>query len=52
MTPELEQKLAKGTWTLGGCCIEPLEALGRCTACGTDIHHERDRELFSEDAQT
>ena len=43
MTPELEEKLARGTWTLGGCCMEIPAAMWRCTACGADIYHERDR---------
>jgi hypothetical protein len=43
MTPELEAKLIKGTWTLGGCCVVIPSAMWRCNACGADIYHERDR---------
>jgi len=50
MTPELEEKLAKGTWTLGGCCIDIPSAMWRCNACGTDIYHERDRLLMENHA--
>ncbi|MCG8037322.1 MAG: hypothetical protein JAZ19_09805 [Candidatus Thiodiazotropha taylori] len=50
MTPDLEEKLAKGTWTLGGCCIDIPSAMWRCNACGIDIYHKRDRLLMENHA--
>ena len=49
MTQELEEKLAKGTWTLGGCCTPIPTPLWRCDACGVDIYHERDRWQLERD---
>jgi len=46
MTPELEEKLRKGTWSLGGCCEEIPSATWQCTVCETDIYHERDRGII------
>lgn len=43
MAPELEQKIEEGRIVLGGCCMEALSPMWRCTACKTDIYHERDR---------
>lgn len=37
MTSEMEEKIAKGTWTLGGCCLEIPTAMWCCKACGADI---------------
>ena len=46
MTTELECKLKKGTWTLGGCCEGIPSAMWQCTACETNIYHERDRDII------
>jgi len=37
----LEQDLAAGRITLGGCCVSDDDPVWRCTACRTDIYEKR-----------
>jgi len=46
MDAELEEKIAKGSVTLGGCCVGLPSPMWRCEACKADIYREGDRFMI------